>query len=139
MYWHVNKIVNKEIKERMYWHVNKIVNKEIKERMYWHVNKTVNKEIKERMYWHVNKTVNKEIKERMYWHVNKTVNHSVLSKRMRMTPFLNLPTAHSPSVQSGPLFCFYEGPRSRSYGRTAALRLIAQPCDKDYHFSPLSK
>jgi hypothetical protein len=29
-------------------------------------------------------------------------------------------------------FFFYcEGPRSRSYGRTAALGLIVQPCDKD--------
>jgi hypothetical protein len=28
---------------------------------------------------------------------------------------------------------FYgEGPRSRCYGRTAAFRLIVQPCDKDY-------
>jgi hypothetical protein len=27
-----------------------------------------------------------------------------------------------------------EGPRSRSYGRTAALRLIVQPCDEDYSF-----
>jgi hypothetical protein len=31
-----------------------------------------------------------------------------------------------------------EGPRSTCYGRTAALRLIVQPCDKDeeknYHF-----
>jgi hypothetical protein len=24
-----------------------------------------------------------------------------------------------------------EGPRSRTYGRTAALRLIVQPCDED--------
>jgi hypothetical protein len=24
-----------------------------------------------------------------------------------------------------------EGPRSRSYGRTVALRLIVQPCDED--------
>jgi hypothetical protein len=24
-----------------------------------------------------------------------------------------------------------EGPRSRSYGRTAALRLLVQPCDED--------
>jgi hypothetical protein len=24
-----------------------------------------------------------------------------------------------------------EGPRSRCYGRTAALRLIVQPCDED--------
>jgi hypothetical protein len=29
-----------------------------------------------------------------------------------------------------PCFCG-EGPRSRSYGRTAALRLIVQPCDED--------
>ena len=28
-------------------------------------------------------------------------------------------------------FFFGEGPRSRSYGRTAALRLIVQPCDED--------
>jgi hypothetical protein len=28
------------------------------------------------------------------------------------------------------VFCG-EGPRSRSYGRTAALRLIVQPCDED--------
>jgi hypothetical protein len=26
---------------------------------------------------------------------------------------------------------FCEGPRSRCYGRTAALRLIVQPCDED--------
>jgi hypothetical protein len=39
------------------------------------------------------------------------------------------------------LFCG-EGPRSRCYGRTAALRLIVQPCDEDeekdvqfFHFS----
>jgi hypothetical protein len=25
-----------------------------------------------------------------------------------------------------------EGPRSRCYGRTAALRLIVQPCDENY-------
>jgi hypothetical protein len=31
------------------------------------------------------------------------------------------------------LFCG-EGPRSRCYGRTAALRLIVQPCDKDDYF-----
>jgi hypothetical protein len=28
-------------------------------------------------------------------------------------------------------FFFGEGPRSRRYGRTAALRLILQPCDED--------
>jgi hypothetical protein len=27
-----------------------------------------------------------------------------------------------------------EGPRSRCYGRTAALRLIVQPCDEDEEF-----
>jgi hypothetical protein len=26
---------------------------------------------------------------------------------------------------------FFGGPRSRCYGRTAALRLIVQPCDED--------
>jgi hypothetical protein len=34
-------------------------------------------------------------------------------------------------------FCFFffgEGPRSRCYGRTATLRLIVQPYDKDYSF-----
>jgi hypothetical protein len=30
---------------------------------------------------------------------------------------------------------FLEGPRSRSYGRTAALRLFVQPCDEDDQFS----
>jgi hypothetical protein len=32
------------------------------------------------------------------------------------------------------VFLFFfcgEGPRSRCYGRTAALRLIVQPCDED--------
>jgi hypothetical protein len=29
------------------------------------------------------------------------------------------------------MFLFGEGPRSRSYGRTAALSLIVQPCDED--------
>jgi hypothetical protein len=33
-----------------------------------------------------------------------------------------------------------EGPRSRRYGRTAILRLLAQPCDEDddddYYFCP---
>jgi hypothetical protein len=28
-------------------------------------------------------------------------------------------------------FFFGEGPRSRCYGRTAALRLLEQPCDED--------
>ena len=34
---------------------------------------------------------------------------------------------------SGTLLFFFcgEGPRSRCYGRTAALRLIVQPCDED--------
>jgi hypothetical protein len=27
--------------------------------------------------------------------------------------------------------CMYDGPRSRSYGSTAALKLIVQPCDED--------
>jgi hypothetical protein len=31
-------------------------------------------------------------------------------------------------------FFFWEGPRSRSHGRTAALRLIVQPCDEDDRF-----
>jgi hypothetical protein len=29
------------------------------------------------------------------------------------------------------LFLFCEGPRSRYYGRTAALSLLVQPCDED--------
>jgi hypothetical protein len=32
------------------------------------------------------------------------------------------------------LFFFIEGPRSRCYGRTAALRLIVQPCDEGEGF-----
>jgi hypothetical protein len=31
---------------------------------------------------------------------------------------------------TGSIF-FCEGPRSRCYGRTAALRFIVQPCDED--------
>jgi hypothetical protein len=31
-------------------------------------------------------------------------------------------------------FLVGEGPRSRCYGRTAALRLIVQPCDEDEQF-----
>ena len=34
-------------------------------------------------------------------------------------------------VSSDTLFFFGEEPRSRSYGRTAALRLIVQLCDED--------
>jgi hypothetical protein len=37
---------------------------------------------------------------------------------------------HAQSVL--PHFDFFKGPRSRCYGRTAALRLIVQPCDKVY-------
>jgi hypothetical protein len=29
------------------------------------------------------------------------------------------------------VFFFCEGPRSRRYGRTAAMRLLVQPCDED--------
>jgi hypothetical protein len=32
---------------------------------------------------------------------------------------------------SAELFFSGEGPRSRRYGRTAALRLLVQPCDED--------
>jgi hypothetical protein len=32
---------------------------------------------------------------------------------------------------------FCEGPRSICYGRTAALRLIVQPCDEDNYISSL--
>jgi hypothetical protein len=31
-----------------------------------------------------------------------------------------------------------EGPRSRRYGRTAALRLLVQPCDDDDYFLSFS-
>jgi hypothetical protein len=36
-------------------------------------------------------------------------------------------------ISSGKRFIFFggEGPRSRCYGRTAALRLIVQPCEED--------
>jgi hypothetical protein len=40
------------------------------------------------------------------------------------------------------LFLSGEGPRNRRYGRTAALRLIVQPCDEDddddYYFLSFS-
>jgi hypothetical protein len=35
------------------------------------------------------------------------------------------------SVTSNGFFFSGEGPRSRRYGRTAALRLTVQPCDED--------
>jgi hypothetical protein len=38
------------------------------------------------------------------------------------------------TVHSTFSFFFGEGPRSRSYGRTAALRLIVQPYDEDHYF-----
>jgi hypothetical protein len=34
-------------------------------------------------------------------------------------------------VSSPPLFLVVKGPRSRRYGRTAALRFLVQPCDED--------
>jgi hypothetical protein len=41
-----------------------------------------------------------------------------------------------------PFFLSGEGPRSRRYGRTAALRLLVQPCDEDedddYYFLSFS-
>jgi hypothetical protein len=41
-------------------------------------------------------------------------------------------TAYLLTYRYAGLFSFCgKGPRSRSYGRTAALRLIVQPCDKD--------
>jgi hypothetical protein len=39
-------------------------------------------------------------------------------------------TNHLKREQSAFFFCG-EGPRSRSYGHTAALKLIVQPCDAD--------
>jgi hypothetical protein len=34
-------------------------------------------------------------------------------------------------TNTGSFFFSGEGPRSRRYGRTAALRLLVQPCDED--------
>jgi hypothetical protein len=39
-----------------------------------------------------------------------------------------MPTSNSSKRDN---FFSGEGPRSRRYGRTAALRLIVQPCDED--------
>jgi hypothetical protein len=41
------------------------------------------------------------------------------------------PPKHTSSSTSHQFLFCGEGPRSRSYGRTAALRLIVQPCDED--------
>jgi hypothetical protein len=38
-----------------------------------------------------------------------------------------------PTIKRQYIYCG-EGPRSRCYGRTAALRLIVQPCDEDDQF-----
>jgi hypothetical protein len=43
-------------------------------------------------------------------------------------------TAEDEEGSSADVLCVYmcgEGPRSRNYGRTAALTLIVQPCDED--------
>jgi hypothetical protein len=50
-----------------------------------------------------------------------------------------MPSRHKGTVQVGLFFFIGEGPRSRRYGRTAALRLLLQPCDgddDDYYFCP---
>jgi hypothetical protein len=38
----------------------------------------------------------------------------------------------------GNVFFSGEGPRGRRYGRTAALRLLVQPCDEDDYFLSIS-
>jgi hypothetical protein len=42
-------------------------------------------------------------------------------------------TKNLQTVNFFPFLCFFsaKGPRSRRYGRTAALRLLVQPCDED--------
>jgi hypothetical protein len=40
----------------------------------------------------------------------------------------------SPSETEDCFFLHGEGPRSRCYGRTAALRRFVQPCDEDEQF-----
>jgi hypothetical protein len=49
----------------------------------------------------------------------------------RKTLLLSDLFTNNTSVNLSSFFLIYEGPRSRRYGRTAALRLIVQPCDED--------
>jgi hypothetical protein len=47
----------------------------------------------------------------------------------------NIIGLHIRQIQTGTAFFLNgEGPRSRCYGRTAALRLFVQPCDEDEQF-----
>jgi hypothetical protein len=56
------------------------------------------------------------------------------SKILFLKPYLLLERSSTPKTEEYG-FCFYgEGPRSRCYERTAALRFIVQSCDEDDQF-----
>jgi hypothetical protein len=51
-----------------------------------------------------------------------------------MKTYVLVKSAHEIFVAQYPIFVYIfsgEGPRSRRYGRTAAMRLLVQPCDDD--------
>jgi hypothetical protein len=75
-----------------------------------------------RLYCHHQGAQNKKKK---CWHAT-----AKYSKRSQILEFGNTRRSE-PNLTS---FIFREGPRSRCYRRTAALRLITQPCDEDDSF-----
>jgi hypothetical protein len=61
--------------------------------------------------------------------------HNAASSSLSAEVFFHIETVESHAIyweEWGISAVFFkEGPSSRSYGRTAALRLIVQPCDED--------
>jgi hypothetical protein len=57
----------------------------------------------------------------------------MMSLRIRDNEILDERNLYNTCSIRGVDFFFFggEGPRSRRYGRTAALRLLVQPCDED--------
>jgi hypothetical protein len=62
----------------------------------------------------------------------------MLTKRLHLTFLFKLPLPLC-TRRIWSLFLSGEGPRSRRYGRTAALRLLVQPYDGDNYFLSFSK
>jgi hypothetical protein len=52
-------------------------------------------------------------------------------RKILLPPGFDPRTVQSVTKNEKAIFFCAEGPRSRSYGRTAALRLLVQPCDED--------
>ena len=71
--------------------------------------------------------------------VNHTQRRGVISKKtcvFIIRTLRGLSSFLAPNILLKQFLFGGEGPRSRSYGRTAALRLIVQPCDEYNYFFP---